>query len=394
MLASFDVNVTEEMIRHSRIRDILYFAGFAYGVIVLALVLRSGISARLRDAAARLARRPFVRSLVYIALLLLVTTVLELPLSYYSGFVVPHEFSLSNQTFGAWLTDEAKGLGIMLVIGSLLGALTLLALQRVKRWWLAIWMGSIPIMLLLIVIAPVFLDPVFNRFEPLKDETLRRRLLDLASRAGIEGGRVYQVDKSKQTTTMNAYVTGIGPTKRIVMWDTLLAKMTHDEVLAVMSHEMGHYVLHHLWKGLAASILIGLVILFLAQRMYERGLARWGTSWRTNGPGDPAAFPWFLMIVATIVFLLSPVMAGVSRHMEHDADKFGLELTHLNEPMATSFIKLAEDTKINPDPHPFIEFWRYSHPSIRKRIDFVLKYRPASAPREAARAAGDRAVSR
>ena len=269
-----------------------------------------------------------------------------------------------------------KELAISLVIGALLGALALLGIRKVKRWWLALWIGSIPIMILLIVIAPIFLDPVFNKFEPLKDEVLKEKLLTMASKAGIEGGRVYQVDKSKQTKTMNAYVTGIGPTKRIVMWDTLLAKMNHDEVLAVMGHEMGHYVLNHLWKGLAAAFGLSFVILFLAQRVYEWGIRRWGGRWGVTDSTDSAALPWLLAIVTMIAFLLSPVMSGISRYREHESDKFGLELTQKNEAMATAFIKLAEDSKINPRPHPFIEFWRYSHPSIGRRVDFVLRYKP------------------
>src|SRR5688500_19826367 len=131
-------------------------------------------------------------------------------------------------------------------------------------------------MLLLIVIAPIFLDPIFNRFEPLKDAALRDQLLMLASRAGIEGSRVFQVDKSKQTKTMNAYVTGIGPTKRIVMWDTILAKMNHDELLAVMGHEMGHYVMKHMWKGLAFGLAVSFFVLLIGQKFYERGLGRFG----------------------------------------------------------------------------------------------------------------------
>ena len=372
----FQIQVTEEMIRHSRILDILYFAGFVYGVTVLLIVLMTKMSARLRDAASRITQRPFLHSILYIVLLTLVTTVMELPLSYYSGYAVPHQFNLSNQDLGEWLTDELKGLAISLVLGSLIGALALLGIRKVKRWWLALWIGSIPIMILLIVIAPIFLDPVFNKFEPLKDEVLKGKLLKMASDAGIEGSRVYQVDKSKQTKTMNAYVTGIGPTKRIVMWDTLLAKMNHDEIVAVMGHEMGHYVLWHLWKGLAAAIVIALVILFLAQRAYDRGVAKWGSGWGITDGKDSAAFPWLLIIISVIAFVLAPLMSSISRYREHEADVFGLELTHLNEPLATAFIKLAEDSKINPYPHPFIEFWRYSHPSIGKRVAFVLGYKP------------------
>ncbi|HUP43931.1 MAG TPA: M48 family metallopeptidase, partial [Thermoanaerobaculia bacterium] len=344
----YRVRVTEEMIRHSRIRDILYFAGFLYSVGVLVFVLMTKTSARLRDASTRVTRKPFLLSMVYVALLIVVVTLLELPLSYYGGFVVPHQFDLSNQNLAEWLIEQAKGLGVAVVLGSFVGALVITALRKAKRWWLTIWIGSIPLMILLVVIAPVFLDPIFNKFEPLKDEVLRRDLLSMADRAGIGGSRVYEVDKSKQTKTMNAYVTGIGPTKRIVMWDTLLAKMTHDEVLAVMGHEMGHYVLHHLWKGLAAAIAIAFVVLLLAQRVYERGVMRWGRRWDVSDKGDPAALPWLVIIVAVLMFVLSPVSAGISRAMEREADKFSLELTRLNQPMATAFIKLAEDSKVNP----------------------------------------------
>jgi STE24 endopeptidase len=276
----------------------------------------------------------------------------------------------------AWMTDELKGLIIGLVLSAVIGALALLVIRKLKRWWLVLWMGTIPLILLLVVIQPVILDPVFNKFEPLKNRQLKQELLTLASRAGIEGGNVYQVDKSKQTKTMNAYVNGIGPTKRIVMWDTLLAKMTDDEVLAVMGHEMGHYVMWHMWKGLAFFLALAFVVYYYGQGIHDRGLARWGRKWGFTEPGDPASVPWLLLIVSVIGFLLSPIVAGFSRHLEHNADIFSLELTHLNEPMARAFVKLSEDSKSDPSPHPFIEFWRYSHPAIARRIEFALSYKP------------------
>lgn len=372
----FDIQVTEEMIRHSRIRDILYFAGFLYSVGVLLLVLMSPISTRLRDLAEKMTRRRWVVSIIYVALFMIVTAILQFPLAFYSGYVVPHQFDLSNQNFVQWLGDEGKELAVAIALSCIAGSLALFAIQTFKRWWLVIWIGSIPLTILLVVIAPVFIDPLFNRFQPLEDQVLKERLLDEAERAGIEGGRVYQVDKSKQTKTLNAYVTGLGPTKRIVMWDTLLARMSRDEVVAVMGHEMGHYVLHHVWKGVAFSMAVSFVVLLIAPWAYTEGVKRWGARWGVRGPGDSAALPWLLIIVAVALFLLSPVINGYSRRIEHQADVFGLELTHLNEPAATAFIKLAKQSKVNPRPHPFIEFWRYSHPSIAKRIEFVLGYKP------------------
>ena len=365
------IHVTEEMIRHSRILDTLYFAGFAIGIVELLLILALGISTRLRDFAARSSKHIYVTSILYVILFTIVTAILDFPLSYYAGFAVPHQFQLTHQSFAAWLGDEAKALGVGIVFSVIVIPVALLLIRKFRRWWLVLSIAAIPLTILLVVIVPIVVDPIFNRFEPLKDQVLKQRLLSEAASAGIEGSRVYQVDKSKQTTEMNAYVTGLGPTNRIVMWDTLLAKMTQDEIVAVMGHEMGHYVLHHVWKGTFAAILGTFVILFLAQRIYEWGLPRWGLT-----SGDPASLPWLLIIISTISFLGSPIQNGISRYIEHEADVFGLELTHLNEAMASSFVKFAEDSKVNPNPDPFIEFWRYSHPSLSRRIDFVLHYKP------------------
>ncbi|MEA2491247.1 MAG: endopeptidase, partial [Acidobacteriota bacterium] len=285
----FQVHVTEEMRQHSRINDVLYFAGTVYSGAVLLLLLLGGISRRIRDAAERVTKRPFLVAMISFALLIVAIEILEFPLTYYSDFAVPHRFDLTDQTFGAFMGDLLKGLAVSLVVGSVVAALALLALRKVQRWWLALWLGSIPLILLMVVVQPVILDPIFNKFVPLQNAELRTKLLTLASRAGIEGGNVYQVDKSKQTKTMNAYVNGIGPTKRIVMWDTLLAKMTDAEVLGVMGHEMGHYVMKHMWKGLAFYLAISLGILFFAQQAHDRGLRRWGTRWGIRGPGDPAS---------------------------------------------------------------------------------------------------------
>ena len=207
------------------------------------------------------------------------------------------------------------------------GSLILLLFNWVVRvspraYWVWLWLITMPLACAAIIVTPVVIDPLFNKFEPLKDPVLRRDLLSEAARAGIEGSRVYQVDKSKQTKTMNAYMTGLGPSKRIVLYDTLLAKLDHDEVLATMGHEMGHYVLHHLWKGIAFSIIVSFFGFFIAQRVYERGLQRWGIADRA----DPAAMPWLLLIASVITFALSPVDSGFSRHIEHEADKFGLDL--------------------------------------------------------------------
>ncbi|MGZ8781464.1 MAG: M48 family metallopeptidase [Thermoanaerobaculia bacterium] len=368
----FEVKITDEMVRHSRIRDVLYFVANGWGAGMMLLLLFMPASRTMRDAALRVTKQPFLAAMIAIALFIVALAILDFPLAYYSGFHVPRQFDLSEQTFGSWMNDMLKGLAVNLAILMPLGALALLAMRRVKRWWLALWLGSIPVILTAVILQPIVLDPIFNKFEPLADQVLRQKLLDLASRAGIEGGRVYEVNKSKQTKTMNAYVNGIGPTARIVMWDTLLAKLNHDEVLAVMGHEMGHYVMKDVWKGLAFSLALSLFVFFAGQKIIERGLPRFGLV----TAGDPAALPWVLLVFGALGFLLTPVGAAYSRYGEHQADKFSLELTHLNEPMATAFRKMAEDSKRDPSPHPFIKYWRYTHPPIAERIPFALSYRP------------------
>ena len=372
-----EVKVTPEMIRHSRINDVLYFADFVYGIGALLLVLGAGWSRRFRDAAQRIAKKTFLTAMLYFVFLTLALTIIQFPLSFYGGYVVPHQFDLTDQSFGSWLGDFGKELAVTLIIMSVVAALALLGIRKIRRWWVVLWLGSIPLILLAVLATPLIIDPLFNKFEPLRDEGLKRKLLEEASRAGIEGSRVYQVNKSKQTKTMNAYVTGLGPSKRIVMWDTLLQKLDHDEILAVMGHEMGHYVLHHLWKGIAFAVALSFAGFFIAQWMYEWGLARWGGRWGIAGErGDPAALPWLLVVSTVLSFLLTPAGAGFSRHIEHQSDIFGLELTHLNEPMASAFVKFAEDSKVDPNPPRFIEWWRYSHPSLGRRIEFVMRYRP------------------
>ena len=373
----FEPRVTPEMIRHSRLEDALYFIDILYSVAVYLLLLRTLASAKMRDVA----EKTRVPALVYITLLTVALFVLELPLTLYRSYVVPHQFDLSNQSLPSWLGDQSKALLVDVITSAIVGTLVIIVIRRLRRWWLVAWLGSIPLIVLAVLITPLVIDPMFNKYEPLRDPVLRRDLLAEAAQAGIEHGRVYQVNKSKQTKTMNAYVTGIGPSARIVMWDTLLQKLDHDEIIAVMGHEMGHYVMKHLWKGIAFYVALSFFVFWIGQALYERGVARWGSRWGVRDARDAAALPWLLVVWLLFTFLISPITSGFSRHIEHQADVFSLDLTHLNEPMASAFVKFAEDSKEDPRPPRFIEWWMYSHPSLGRRIDFVLRYHAdAAAP--------------
>ncbi len=385
------VTVTREMRSHQRWVDALYFAGAAWSVLTLLGVLSSGLSRRLRDLARRLARWPPLSAMLFFALFSVALTILALPVDLVSGFVVPHRFDLSNQSLGAWAWEHAKGALLGIVLGAPLTALALAAIRRVRRWWLALWLGTVPVAVFLMLIAPVLLEPVFNTFRPLRDQELRSEILDLASRAGIAGGRVWEVDKSKQTRTMNAYVNGLGPTKRIVLWDTTVDGMSRDEVRFVMAHEMAHYVLHHVWKELGITLGLFCGVFWADQRVVEWATARWGARWGFDAPHDPAAVPLLALAAGAAGFLLTPALNGVSRHFEHQADTFALELTHLNRDGARAFVKLAENGKTLPTASPFIRFWRDSHPPLAERIAFCRDYHPwtEGLPMRARRGAAD-----
>ncbi len=372
----YSVRVTDEMRSHQRWVDALYFASSFWGFAALAIVLVLGVSRWARDLATRIVRSPFAIAMVCFTILSVVTTLLALPLDAISGYVIPHRFGLSEQSLGGFLWDQVKALVLGVLIGAPLAGLALLAIRRFKRWWLVIWLGTVPVVTLLVLVAPVLLDPVFNEFKPVADAELAAELRTLATRAGIRGGDILEVDKSKQTKTMNAYVNGLGPTTRIVLWDTIIAKMDRQELVFVMAHEMGHYVKHHILMLLALLIAVFFVVSWSSQRLVEWATRRWGRSWGFEAAHDPAALPLLLLVVSVLVFAAAPLINVVSRHLEVQADTFALELTRLNDAGARAFVKLAEDSKVLPDPSPFVYFWRYSHPSLASRVVFCRSYRP------------------
>ena len=216
-------------------------------------------------AARKAGRNWFFTLVAYGILFTLVTTLLSLPLDYYSGFVRPHAYGLSDQTAAKWWSDQATGLAIGCIgIALLLWIPYLLLRKSPRRWWLYSGLAAFPLLVLILFVTPIWIDPLFNKFGPMKDKALEGKILALADRAGIDGGRIFEVDKSRDTTTVNAYVVGLLGTKRIVLWDTLLAKLNEREVLFVMGHEMGHYVLHHVvWGILGLSVLVLLGLYFV-----------------------------------------------------------------------------------------------------------------------------------
>ena len=317
----------------------------------------------------------FGLTILYLLFFSLLMTILNFPLDYYRGFVVEHYFELSTVTFGKWFADVLKDEMISLLFMVILIPLVYWGIQKSPRhWWLWIAGGSIPIMIFLIVISPVYVDPLFNKYEPLRDETLRDRILAVAEEAGIEGGRVFQVDKSKDTEKVNAYVTGLFNTKRIVLWDTTLEKFTPNEILFIMGHEMGHYVLHHIWKTVGVISISLFILLFIIYKTIGLFIRKWGERMGFREVQDIASFPLLMTMFSLLFFIISPIFNSYSRAIEHDSDVFGLNLTRDGTTAAQAFAKLANENLSNPSPHPLIEFWLFSHPSLEDRIAFCKNY--------------------
>jgi Zn-dependent protease with chaperone function len=369
---------SELALRYYRSGNVIWAIEQVLGLALPALLLFTGWSARLRTFAASVGRGHFYPTLiVYLALVALLLFVVELPLTVYVGYVREHAYGLSAQRFSKFAGDQLKGLAVGLVVGALIIWVPYLLLGRSPtRWWL--WTGALalPFFMLVLLVTPVYIAPLFNKFGPMKDKALESQVLAVAAQAGVEGARVFEVNKSVDTEKVNAYVTGVGKTKRIVLWDTLLARLTPAETRFVVGHELGHYVLGHVWINIFVSWMLTLLGLFAAHRTAGFLLARFGERFGFTRLADPASLPLLMLLLSLFSFLISPAALALSRYHERQADRFGLDLTRDNHAAATAFVALQRQNLAVPRPGFLYKILRASHPPIGERVDFINAYRP------------------
>ena len=352
----------------------LHLWGFLYGVAVAILLLATRLSARMRDLAVRITRIASLQTGFYWLQYLVVTTLLSFPLTVYAGFFREHKYRLATQTFGPWLGDQAKGL----LVGAILGGLALMAIYAAIRraprtWWL--WGAGISVLFLVIVIAiaPVFIEPLFNKYTPLKDESIRGPILRLARANGIPATDVFVVDASKQTTRVSANVAGLLGSERIALNDNLLKRCSLAEIESVMGHEMGHYVLNHVYKAIIEfGVLIVIGFAFL-RWSFDRATARWGSRWGIAGIADVAALPLLVLLLSVFFFAMTPVTNTMIRTQEVEADIFGLNAARLPDAEAEVDLKLGEYRKLKPGPVE--EFIFFDHPSGYNRILMAMRWK-------------------
>jgi Zn-dependent protease with chaperone function len=369
---------TEKALKYYRSGNTLWIVENLWGFLVPLIILFTGFAARIRTLASRLAGGRWFWTIALFAVLYgLVGFLIDLPLAYCTGFARPHAYGLSDQLPSKWWGDAFKELGVGLVLSVLTLWIPYLLLKKSpKRWWLYTAIVAVPLVVLLMMITPVFIEPLFNKFGPMKDKGLEQRILALADRAGISGGKVYEVEKSVDTKTVNAYVNGIGQTKRIVLWDTTLRKLKPEETLFVMAHEMGHFVLGHV-RQLVALISVLILLGLLAVHLTASGvIARFKDRLGFESLSDVASLPLLSLIFGLVFFVLTPAVFAFTRHTEHEADRFGLEITKDSRNAATAFVKLQQENLAIPRPGPIHKLFRESHPPLGERIDFANEYRP------------------
>lgn len=374
-------------IEYSQARDWLAIGGAVYGIAVLLVVLKWGLAPKFRDWAEAASPNRFEQAMIFAPLTALAIDLFNLPLGLY-GQHLDRVYDQSVQSWPSWFWDWTKGelLEFALAI-VLLYILYAVMRWRPRSWWFYFWLASLPILFTVMFLEPFLIEPLFFRFQPLAKQ--HQALVGELEKVTIRGGlaippdRMFEMKASEKLNSLNAYVTGLGASKRVVVWDTTMAKMTTEETLSVFGHEMGHFVLGHVRNSLILASIFGLILLFLAYHALHWLLDRWGGRWQIRDQGDWASLPVLLLIAAVLGFLSEPVTNAYSRWQEHQADVYGLEVIHgivadSREVTAHAFQILGEVDLDEPNPNPFIEFWLYTHPSISERIAFTQSYDPWS----------------
>ncbi len=363
----------------------LHFTSEIWAILILAAIIGLGLGAKFRDWAAAASHRRWVQALIFVPLLLLTNDLLYLPANIY-GQHLELKFDQSIQSWPSWLWDWTKGEMIELVCAVPLALLLYFVIRHSpRRWWLYFWLATLPLIFGAMYLEPMVIEPMFYHFEPLAQShpELVNQLQKLVARGGlaIPPDRMFEMKASEKLNSLNAYVSGFGGSKRVVVWDTTIQKLTTPEVLFVFGHEMGHYVLGHVRNSLIGLAVLLLAFLFVGSWIIQWAIRRYGVRWRILAIGDWGSLPLLLLTAAVFSFASEPVVNTYSRWQEHQADIYGLEITHGLVPdssaaAARSFQVMGEIGLDEPNPNHFIEFWLFSHPSTADRLEFAETYDP------------------
>jgi len=347
--------------------------------VVMWILLRFRWSAWMRDVAERVTRFKALQTALYWVEFIVLVSVVLFPLTMYEGFFREHKYGLSNLSFGQWMRDQVVDLGVTAVLGAiLLVVLFSLVRKSGENWWVWGSLVSLIFTAFVVLIAPVFIFPLFNTFTKLEDPRIKEPILRLARANGIPATDVYVVDASRQSDRVSANVSGFGGTLRITLNDNLLKRCSLAGIESTMGHEMGHYVLNHVFKGLVLNGIVLVVMFALLNWGLNAGSARWGESWGIRGITDLAVLPLAVLLLATLSFLLTPVNNTITRAMEYEADMYGINASQQPDGEAEVDLMLGEYRKL--DPGPIEEFIFFDHPSGRTRITAAMRWKAEHLP--------------
>jgi Zn-dependent protease with chaperone function len=369
----------------NRIRLTLEIVGTLWGLAVLWILLAARWASGLEKWVKSVSRFRWIQGLIFFAVFIVMTTIAGLPLDAI-GHAASRHYGISVQSWGSWLGDQGKSLAIGVVIGGLIMLLFNWIVRVSPRlYWVWVWAISLPLIVAAVVISPLVFDPLFNKFEPLMNThaSLVTKLETVVARTGtnIPPERMFLMKASEKSNGINAYVTGLGTTKRFVMWDTTTDRMPDDEILFVFGHESGHYVRNHIPKMLTIFSVMLFFVFWGCARFAEWLVRRFGARWGVESVAGRAGFLTLIFAISIVGFFLTPVTNTVSRHYEHEADVYGQEAIHglVPDPVKTTvsaFNHLGEAWLEDPDPSPIVEFWDYNHPSVQSRARFARAYDP------------------
>ncbi len=353
--------------------------GAAVSVLVDWMLLRFGLANWFRTAAERVFKRPSGITWLTALLYSLVGAAIALPWTIYTAFFRERQYGLMNQDFAGWFADYGKSLAISLVIFPLLAMAVYAAIRRFPRNWWLLGTGIVAAFLAVgMLAAPVYIAPLFNKYTELPAGPVRDRIVAMAAANHVPAQHIYLFDASKQTDRISANVSGIGPTIRISLNDNLLKRTSEAETAAVMGHELGHYVLNHVWIGLAAFSALAGLALFLVSRIAPAVIARHGARWGVRGIADPASMPVLSICFTVFGLLATPVTNSIIRIDESQADAFGLDAAREPDGFASVAMKLAQYRKI--EPGALEEFLFFDHPSGATRVRMSMQWKKDHVP--------------
>ncbi|MGM9927218.1 MAG: M48 family metallopeptidase [Bacillus sp. (in: firmicutes)] len=358
----------------SQIRNFLFFIETPFEWLFYFLIMVLGISYTMNRSAKTLSSISFVQTTIYLFYFSVLSFIAFFPFSYL-GYYVSKKFDISTQSFQLWMKDQTIefwiGYGTTLII---VGALYYFIKKSEKRWWLSLWVASIPFMLFFSFVKPIMIDPLYNDFYPLKDKELEAKILALADEANIPTEHVFEVNMAEKTNAMNAYVTGIGSNSRIVLWDTTLNKLSDNEILFIMAHEIGHYVEKHIYIGIALYIISSFFGFWLTAKIMQFVIKRWGPRLRISSLSSLTSLPLFLCTLSVLMFIFSPIENSISRYQESRADAYAIEMMPDKEAAVHTFQELSKSSLSQLNPPWLVKVFRYSHPTMLERIMTLEEY--------------------